>query len=117
MVSNAYQWRSPWWQEFTGEIAVKTPGDHILYLLLLLFGFYSEKSMRVILTNVSGKELEPRATDVYLDPDYNDKFQSADLDFLGIGPPSPKFYSRRVPSTPKVPQHPQQQPLLNPEPG
>nr|CAH0110546.1 unnamed protein product [Daphnia galeata] len=62
------------------------------------------------------QELEPRATDVYLDPDYNDKFQSADLDFLGIGPPSPKFYSRRVPSTPKVPQHPQQQPLLNPEP-
>jgi hypothetical protein len=64
-----------------------------------------------------GKELEPRATDVYLDPDYNDKFQSADLDFLGIGPPSPKFYSRRVPSAPKAPQHPQQQPLLNPEPG
>ncbi|XP_057375238.1 neuronal acetylcholine receptor subunit alpha-10-like [Daphnia carinata] len=63
------------------------------------------------------QELEPRATDVYLDPEFSDKFQSAELDFLGIGPPSPKFYSRRVPSTSKAPhfQQQQQQPLINPE--
>ncbi|KAI9553855.1 hypothetical protein GHT06_019125 [Daphnia sinensis] len=62
------------------------------------------------------QELEPRATDVYLDPEFSDKFQSAELDFLGIGPPSPKFYSRRVPSSSKAPHfQQQQQPLINPE--
>lgn len=57
------------------------------------------------------KELEPRASGVYLDPEYTEKFQSTELDFLGIGPPSPKFYSRRAP-VPKPPQPP-----LSPENG
>lgn len=56
------------------------------------------------------KEMEPRASGVYLEPEFTDKFQSADLDFLGIGPPSPKVYSRRVPA-PKPPQ------LSSPEAG
>lgn len=54
--------------------------------------------------------MEPRATGVYLEPEFTDKFQSADLDFLGIGPPSPKVYSRRVPA-PKPP------PVSSPEAG
>ena len=47
------------------------------------------------------QEMEPRTSGVYLEPEFTDKFQSADLDFLGIGPPSPKLYSRR--SGPKPP--------------
>lgn len=54
------------------------------------------------------KEMEPRTSGVYLQPEYTDKFSANDLDFLGIGPPSPKIYSRRIP-----PQKPQQ--LSSPE--
>lgn len=41
--------------------------------------------------------MDARGTGVYLDPDYTDKFHSSDYNYLGIGPPSPKFF-RRMPS-------------------
>ena len=42
--------------------------------------------------------MDARGTGVYLDPDYAEKFQhSSDYNYLGVNPPSPKFY-RRIPS-------------------
>lgn len=47
---------------------------------------------------IRAQEMDARGTGVYLGPDYAEKFQhSSDYDYLGIGPPSPKFY-RRMPS-------------------
>ena len=40
-------------------------------------------------------------TGIHLDPECAEKFHTPELDYLGIGPPSPRFRTRRV-NSPKT---------------
>jgi len=42
---------------------------------------------------VTCKELE-NSSGIFLDPANTEKLQASELDFLGLGPPSPKFHVR-----------------------